>query len=236
MKTLIGALLYMGLTVGTYFYDFKGASRRSKIFSSIIFGSILLALTSWQGLLLVNYSKNQKILETLNQDLETQLNQQEMENKKLKNQLQSSVNNIGKSPDQPSLSYVNTLDLTNLKFEYFHRENDPKKLHNKLKQLESQGEIKKLSIFECHSKDCPYSTNALWYGSGVSLEQVRKIAKLLISSGINIKVIQPFFEPEKKDKNLIQIGTETRALSCRTWQKEEILNAKNFPQYRLGCP
>jgi hypothetical protein len=233
METIISALLYMGLTIGAYFYDYKGANRKNKVFSGILFLAMLLSLISWQSLLSIKRSQRQEDLQIINASLQEKLAEQEKRNEQLEDELQAHKIKMVDDPDKSSSEQVL---LNNLYIQYFSRGGDPQKLADRLKELESNNNLEELSLLNCQPPDCSYQSNAIWYGADVEIEQVQAIAKLLISSGINIKVIRPFFEPDRRPGNLVQIGVERRALTCKTWQKEDILEAEAFSTNRLGCP
>ena len=75
------------------------------------------------------------------------------------------------------------------------------------------------------------STNAIWFGSNVSLKDVKLVAEKLLTQGVPIKVIRPFNKPSSRLSKswVIDIGADhdcpndKRVLTLR-----EIRNAKEF--------
>jgi hypothetical protein len=81
------------------------------------------------------------------------------------------------------------------------------------------------------------STNAIWFGSNVSLKDVKLVAEKLLEEGVPIKVIRPFIKPSSilSKSWFIDIGADhdcpndKRVLTLR-----EIRNAKDFLYQECG--
>jgi hypothetical protein len=70
-------------------------------------------------------------------------------------------------------------------------------------------------------------TNAIFFGDGVNLDDVKLVAYTLIRAGVEIKVIQPFHNSRGRS-NLIQVGSLRDAVDERPLRIEEIRKADSF--------
>lgn len=72
------------------------------------------------------------------------------------------------------------------------------------------------------------STNSVWFGTNVKIEDVKLVACALISARVKIRAIRPFIRPGGRKASLIQIGAQD---SVKTWpvlRVEEILEKTIF--------
>jgi WD40 repeat protein len=79
-------------------------------------------------------------------------------------------------------------------------------------------------------------TNAIWYGTGVPLEDVKLVAAALMHSGVQIRLISPFVPQRMDRRDMIQVGSLREAerygsttLRARPYSAEEIRTATTFP-------
>lgn len=89
--------------------------------------------------------------------------------------------------------------------EYFPKDVDhnPEVVKN---NLESMGFV--VCLKEPRVRDIP--TNAIWFGPGVPMAEVKLVALTLIRAGVNLRTIKPFAADavENEQDNLIQIGAD----------------------------
>lgn len=79
-------------------------------------------------------------------------------------------------------------------------------------------------------------TNAIWYGTGVRLEEVRQVALTLMRSGVEIRMIAPFSPPRRDGEYMIQVGSlrggeryGSSTLRARPYSVAEVQAATRFP-------
>lgn len=71
------------------------------------------------------------------------------------------------------------------------------------------------------------STNAIWFGSNVHIDDVKLVAYNLIGAGVPIKAIRPFRDPGRKASR-IEIGGDKNILNRLVLTVEKIREAPNF--------
>lgn len=71
-------------------------------------------------------------------------------------------------------------------------------------------------------------TNALWFGTDVSPEDVKLVALLLTSAGARLRAIRPFRDPGGLKRAAIEIGGDRAAVREPVWSVERILSASAF--------
>jgi len=71
------------------------------------------------------------------------------------------------------------------------------------------------------------STNAIWFGSRVDIEDVKLVAYALIHAGVSIREIKPFLKSEGRER-VIQIGGLPRAADKPPLTIEQIKEIKQF--------
>lgn len=81
------------------------------------------------------------------------------------------------------------------------------------------------------SKMRELKSNAIWFGSGVHVEDIKIIALALIASGIEIKSIRPFKDsandPSYK-QNIVELGSDINLVKQPPLSSEEIKSASSF--------
>lgn len=72
-------------------------------------------------------------------------------------------------------------------------------------------------------------TNSIWYGTRVSIEDVKLVALTLIRAGVQIKAIRPFADySPRKNAALIQVGADVAVINNAPLSVEGIRNATRF--------
>jgi hypothetical protein len=71
-------------------------------------------------------------------------------------------------------------------------------------------------------------TNAIWFGSPVSVDDVKLVALTLIRAGVQIRAIRPSQLPDKKDRPLIQVGADSSIVDDPVLTVEAIQRATRF--------
>jgi hypothetical protein len=105
--------------------------------------------------------------------------------------------------------------------QYFLQDVDAKIVTNELTNLGF--------ILEESESRVNYRTNAIWFGSAVSLEDVKLVAYTLIRAGLRIQAIRPFREESKEgDSQKIQIGADADYSYSPAWDVYEIQEAPKF--------
>ena len=72
------------------------------------------------------------------------------------------------------------------------------------------------------------ATNAIWFGEGISLSDVKLVAYTLIRAGVTIRTIRPFAPPPFRKRNRIEVGSDTGFLTSLPLTTEEIRSRKSF--------
>ncbi|MEM9906317.1 MAG: hypothetical protein AAF921_14965 [Cyanobacteria bacterium P01_D01_bin.44] len=112
--------------------------------------------------------------------------------------------------------------------EYFTKDVDQGIVSSQLSELGFQTQAKDPIV-----PDRP--TNAIWFGGGVSLEDVQLVALTLVRAGVQIESIRPFAEGDGRAE-LIQVGTDARLDdTCEAWTVESIQQAERFSRANGGC-
>jgi hypothetical protein len=79
----------------------------------------------------------------------------------------------------------------------------------------------------------PLSTNAIWFGSNVNIEDVKLVAYTLIRAGIQIKTIRPFRDDSSNaHTSLIQVGTDRNYENKSPLSVNKILKTSEFRRDR----
>lgn len=108
--------------------------------------------------------------------------------------------------------------------EYFPKNVDPNVVISALEQLGF-----KFKAGTANVKNIP--TNAIWFGSNVSLEDVKLVAYTLIRAGVKIRTIKPFREPSKDHwASKIQVGADGDYKDSPPLTVEQIRDATDFPR------
>jgi hypothetical protein len=107
--------------------------------------------------------------------------------------------------------------------EYFPRDVDREKVEAALRNL---GFIPRTG--KPRSPEVP--TNSLWFGSQVTLDDVRRVAYILIQAGVQLKAIRRFrASTPSQDALLIQVGGDPGVAGRPPITVEQIRNAASFP-------
>ncbi|MBC6481788.1 MAG: hypothetical protein GDA56_32530 [Hormoscilla sp. GM7CHS1pb] len=73
------------------------------------------------------------------------------------------------------------------------------------------------------------STNAIWFGNDVPIEDVKLVAYTLIRAGVEIKAIRPFpSTSSNRDRLIIQVGSDAEYQSREPLSVDEIQAADKF--------
>jgi hypothetical protein len=73
------------------------------------------------------------------------------------------------------------------------------------------------------------STNSIWYGTPVALEDVKLVALTLIRAGVQIRAIRPFSDSStRRDASLIQVGADVEVADRPPLTVDAIRDAKVF--------
>jgi hypothetical protein len=73
-------------------------------------------------------------------------------------------------------------------------------------------------------------TNAIWYGSHATLDDVKLVALSLIRAGVELKSIKPFNDPDGPKKNAIEIGAGTHYVQLKSYTSDKIIKAESLAQ------
>ena len=72
-------------------------------------------------------------------------------------------------------------------------------------------------------------TNSIWYGTPVSIEDVKLVALTLIRAGVQIKALRPFADySPRKNASLIQVGADVAVVNDSPLSVEGIRDASRF--------
>jgi len=105
--------------------------------------------------------------------------------------------------------------------EYFPKDVDNGVVEKALRSLDYQ-----LILLPSLAVDVP--SNSIWFGSKVSLEEVKLVAEILISSGVKIRAIRPFQKKVKFADLLIQVGADPEIENRPSLTLEEVRNKSSF--------
>jgi hypothetical protein len=104
---------------------------------------------------------------------------------------------------------------------YFPKDIDPNIIQSTLRNIGFNSEIGKAKNSD--------STNAIWFGSNVNIEDVKLVAYTLIRAGVKIKTIRPFSESSSNRRtSLIQVGADRNYINKSDLSVEEIRNTTEF--------
>jgi hypothetical protein len=104
---------------------------------------------------------------------------------------------------------------------YFPKDIDPNIIQSTLRNIGFNSEIGKAKNSD--------STNAIWFGSNVNIEDVKIVAYTLIRAGVKIKTIRPFSESSPNRRtSLIQVGADRNYINKSDLSVDEIRNATEF--------
>ncbi|WP_365673570.1 glycoside hydrolase family protein [Okeania sp. SIO3I5] len=105
--------------------------------------------------------------------------------------------------------------------EYFPKDVDNGVVEKALRSLDYQ-----LILVPSVVVDVP--TNSIWFGSKVSLEEVKLVAEILISSGVKIRAIRPLKKNVKFADFLIQVGADPEIQNRPSLSLEEVSIKSSF--------
>ncbi len=105
--------------------------------------------------------------------------------------------------------------------EYFPKDVDNGVVEKALRSLDYQ-----LILLPTVVVDLP--TNSIWFGSEVNIEDVKLVAETLISSGVQIRAIQPFAKKAVFSDLLIQVGANQKIQNRPSLTLEEIRSQSSF--------
>jgi len=105
--------------------------------------------------------------------------------------------------------------------EYFPKDFDPEVVRDALQELGFR-----LVVRQAILPDIP--TNSIWFGSLVSIEDVKLVAYTLIRAGVKIKAIRPFRTRPAERASLIQVGGDALLVDAPALTVEEIRAATEF--------
>lgn len=121
-------------------------------------------------------------------------------------------------------SQVNNQDIERRKtitIEYFPKDVDKNILISALKALGFQ--------FKLGTPKNSDPTNAIWFGSNASLEDVKLVAYTLIRAGVQIRTIKPFRQPSEEPwASKIQVGSDPDYKNTPPLTVEKIRNVTSF--------
>jgi len=106
--------------------------------------------------------------------------------------------------------------------QYFPKDVDGKKVESALEE----------SGFSMDRRQAPVSdipTNAIWFGSVVSIQEVKLVAYTLIRAGVPIKTIRPFTATSpRRDQALIQVGADRAYVDKDPLTVDEVRGLSQF--------
>lgn len=121
---------------------------------------------------------------------------------------------------------LNYTKRNNLEIRYYVKSIDDKRI---VFELENLGYVFHKSTPNTKMKN--QITNAIWYGSNVSIKDIKIVALALIRAGINIRGIRPFkntVADSNFKNNIIEIGASVDLNEKAPLLVEDIINAKEF--------
>ena len=105
--------------------------------------------------------------------------------------------------------------------QYFPKDVDPDIIQETLQKLGFKLETGKPKITEV-------STNSIWFGEKVKIEDVKLVAYTLIRAGVQIKAIRPFRNLSEKNPLLIQIGSDADIQDIQPFTVDKIRETSQF--------
>ncbi|NEP87780.1 MAG: glycoside hydrolase family protein [Okeania sp. SIO2C2] len=105
--------------------------------------------------------------------------------------------------------------------EYFPKDVDNGVVEKALRTLDYQ-----LILLPTIVVDLP--SNSIWFGSAVSIKDVKLVAEKLISSGVSIKAIRPFNKKVAFSDLLIQVGADPEVKNRPSLTLEEVREKSSF--------
>jgi hypothetical protein len=71
-------------------------------------------------------------------------------------------------------------------------------------------------------------TNAIWFGNAVATDDVKLVALVLSSAGVQLRAIRPFRNPTGPKRNAIEIGADRQEVTSPVWTVPRLLEAAGF--------
>jgi hypothetical protein len=71
-------------------------------------------------------------------------------------------------------------------------------------------------------------TNAIWFGADVAPDDVKLVALLLMSAGVQLRSIRPFGDPTGPKHAAIEIGADREAVTAPSWTVGRVLATASF--------
>ena len=105
--------------------------------------------------------------------------------------------------------------------QYFPKDVDHDIIQETLQKLGFKLETGKPKITEV-------STNSIWFGEKVKIEDVKLVAYTLIRAGVQIKAIRPFRNLSEKNPLLIQIGSDADIQDIQPFTVDKIRETSQF--------
>jgi hypothetical protein len=105
---------------------------------------------------------------------------------------------------------------------YFRRRSDHPQIRRILRRLPARVVIKKSKRSLASSP-----LNALWFGSKVQQNTVKRVAYILLKHGVQLRAIRPFQYASKRPYDL-QIGTDATRRTFPRWTMKQIKKIKRF--------
>jgi len=137
--------------------------------------------------------------------------------------------------------------ISQVSIEYFIKNGDRNDLQDIIKQLGFRQVTIKKPINSS-------STNTIWFGTPVNIEDIKYLATTLVESGVKIRMIRPFLtDSPRRNKYLIQIGAAAGYytsqgnlyvdekdnyyddVDCPVWTIDKIQSAYEFTKEKNGC-
>jgi hypothetical protein len=107
--------------------------------------------------------------------------------------------------------------------QYFPKVFDQAQLEGALQKL---GDKYKIIRGKPEIGDTP--TNAIFYGSNVSRDDVKAVARVLVDAGIKINAIKKFRTSTSTKARTIQIGSDRASLRAQVWDHNRLNSASSF--------
>ena len=119
--------------------------------------------------------------------------------------------------------------------DYFRKDNDPKAIRDVLNKFKSREGFEVNEIQASVVRNQP--TNAIWFGEGVPVADVKELTRQLIDGGVDIRSIIFKDDWPNHRSQLIQLGGNYTGTCARDWQIEDlegINSINNFPKSSRG--
>lgn len=118
------------------------------------------------------------------------------------------------------LAQLDSQKLKNITVQYFPKNIDKDKVNKAIEELGYKVEIGDSRVEDVE-------TNAIWFGSNVTPEDVKLVSLTLIRAGVKIKVIRPF-RNSRTQRDLIQVGADALYENKESLTVNEIVKALEF--------